>query len=73
MTYDAHIKPPLRRGIVSDKIEGIPANKSLYVPRDEATPDSVRTLVSRISAKFGGKRAYQTAKERDGIRIWRTA
>ena len=73
MTYDAHIKPPPKPGAISDKIRGIPANKSLYVPPDEATPDSVRTLVSRVSVEFGGKRAYQTARERDGIRIWRTA
>jgi hypothetical protein len=71
MTYDAHIKPPTKPGALSDKLRGIPKGKSLYVPATEAPPTSIRTLVSRIAAKFGD-RAYQTARERGGIRVWRT-
>lgn len=70
--YDSHVKIPSRTGGVSDKIRMMPINRSLYVPAKEAKPSAVRTLVSRVSMEFGGKRSYQTAKERDGVRIWRT-
>lgn len=71
MNYDANIKPPSRTGGVSDWIRNIPANRSLFVASRDARPHSVRTLVARISAEFKGKRAFQTAKEGSGIRVWR--
>ena len=70
--YEAGVKLPTRTGGVSEKIRQMPVNRSLYVPAKEATPSSVRTLVTRVSMEFKG-RAYQTARERDGVRIWRTA
>jgi hypothetical protein len=71
LMYDANIKPPQKNGLLSEKIRGIPAGRSLFVPMTEAMPDTVRTLVSRISREFKS-RSFQTAKDGEGIRIWRT-
>jgi len=74
MIYEANVKlPGPRTGGVSDWIRNIPANRSLFVSPKDAAPSSVRTLVARVSAEFKGKRQYQTAKEGNGVRIWRTA
>ncbi len=72
-TYEANVKLPTHgnKGGVSDWVRNIPANRSLFVSPKDAVPSSVRTIVARISAEFKGKRSFQTAKEGNGIRVWR--
>jgi len=70
MIYDTHIPPPLS---ASDIIRDLSPNESVRIDAKTATPETVRSLVSRIRAEFKGKRAFVTAKEKTGVRIWRTA
>lgn len=72
MAYDANIPPPPKPLAISDLIRGLPPKRSVFIASDDAPPQSVRTIVSRVRSEYKS-RHFQTAKENDGIRVWRTA
>lgn len=69
MVYDTHVPPPRPHGQISELIRGLSVGESVYL---EEQPDSVRSVIARLKAvEFGGSRAFSTAKEGSGIRVWR--
>lgn len=70
MIYDTHIPPPVT---VSSILREIGPKQSVRIDAKMADAETVRSLVSRIRAEFEGKRVFVTAKEKAGIRVWRTA
>lgn len=69
MKYDTAKPLPVT---LTDMILDMPNKKSVWFSPQDATPETVRTIVWRVRSKYKTRR-YQTAKERDGIRVWRTA
>lgn len=60
------VPPPVN---IMDRIRGIPAGKSLFIPG--ANPRTVSSAASRVAAEFGRKRKFVVRGEDDGARVWR--
>lgn len=61
--------PPPNRTRYSQLIRAMAARSDIYFP--SCSSDSLKTTVSRIRKEYKGKRDYTSAKERDGVRVWR--
>lgn len=63
---DTNILPPVS---LSDQVRDLELGHSRLFKAD---PQVIRTIVSRVRSEYRGRRAFQTAKEKDGLRVWRT-
>lgn len=70
ITIESDIPPPVRLNL-SDIIRGLEVDQSAYFPPEAASIDSVRSIVTKVKGEFEGARAYVTAREADGVRVWR--
>lgn len=68
MTYSV---PPPAKVSIREEIEAMKPETDKHFPN--ATPGTIKVIVSRVRKKFGKARAYMTAKtDEGGARVWRT-
>lgn len=65
------IPAPTRHNLAG-VIKSLEIGQSAYFPTDIATVASVRATVTRIKAESEGSKDYVTARDGDGVRVWRT-
>jgi hypothetical protein len=73
MEIETNIPAPRPKGEIIDILRELEPNQSVRFPAHFSPPESVRTTVSRLRSEFNGSRAFVTATEGDGVRVWRTA
>lgn len=67
MTYT--VQPPERRKY-RILLVNMRAGERLLLP--DASPGSLKTIASRLNGRKKKPPQYQTAKEGNGVRVWRT-